>query len=83
MTDEQFAKYLGIVDHPNRQKAIAAMSQSQRATYERMAEVEHEINLWQAGLGPRPRGILIDHAKTPRRAKAVASGLRKRVLRHF
>lgn len=79
MTDQQLARYLGIDVEPNWQALVDHFTPLQRKTYERMAEVETEINLWQAGLGPRPRGVLIDYARTPRRAKAVASGLRKRV----
>lgn len=76
MTDEQLCRYLGV--SPFNPALIKKITPLQRKTYERMAEVETEINLWQVGLGPRPRGVLIDYARTPRRAKAVASGLRKR-----
>ena len=77
MTDEQLAAFLGIYD--NWPAVIASFTPSQRKTYERMAEVTTQIELWQEGLGPRPRGVLIDYARTPRRAKRVASALRKRV----
>jgi len=77
MTDEQLCRYLGVT--PFNPALIQKITPQQRAVYERMASLETEINLWQVGLGPRPRGVLIDHARTPRRAKAVASGLRKRV----
>lgn len=79
MTDEELAKYLGIQNWPDWQKAIDIIPPSKRASYERMSELEMEIALWQQGLGPKPRGVLIDMAKTPKRARAT---IKKIVLRH-
>jgi hypothetical protein len=81
MTDEQLAQYLGIADDPRWPGVIANITQSQRQTYERMATLEIEIDLWHKGLGPKPRGVLIDMAKTPRRAKKLTQRLRKRMAR--
>jgi hypothetical protein len=60
MTDHELALYLGIIDEPNWREAIARLPAQRRATYEHMARVEHQLQLWQAGLGPRPTGVLID-----------------------
>lgn len=63
MTDEQLAKYLCIENAPNRDLVIAKIGPTERATYERMAQVEMELSLWQAGLGPKPTGVLIDFGR--------------------
>lgn len=79
MTDEQLAKYLGIENEPRCAELIAALA-PKRAVYERMASLEVEISLWQEGLGPKPKGVLIDMAKTPRKAKNLTKRLRKRAI---
>lgn len=61
MTDDELSKLLGIAeDDPRKDKAIASISPKKRALYERMASVGMEVELWQAGLGPKPKGVLID-----------------------
>lgn len=70
MTDEQLAAYLGIPsDHPMKATVIQSLSSEKRATYERMASIETELELWQAGLGPRPN-VLIDTERSTRRRRA-------------
>lgn len=70
MTDEQLAAYLGIPsDHPMKNTVIQALSPAKRATYERMALIEMELELWQAGLGPKP-DIMIDTERSTRRRRA-------------
>ena len=59
MTDLELAKFLGIDDDERWPRAIAKLSQERRAALECMAQVTHELNLWQAGLGPKPRNVLI------------------------
>ena len=59
MTDEQLAKYLGIINDPRWPQAIARLAPTKRATYERMHQVEIELNLWTAGLGPKPQGVIV------------------------
>lgn len=59
MTDEQLATYLGIPsDHPKKAAVIAGLSSAKRALYERMATLEIELGLWQAGLGPKPNALI-------------------------
>ncbi len=79
MTDRQLAVFLGIIDAPNWPQAIAAITPTQRASYERMATLETEIELWQQGLGPKPKGVLVDGARTPAKAKAALRRLKKRI----
>lgn len=67
MTDDQLASYLGIpCDHPMKASVIASLSPAKRACYERMASVETELALWRDGLGPIPRGVLIDTERSVR-----------------
>lgn len=68
MTDEQLAKYLCISDNPMRDAVIKALSPAKRATYERMASIETELELWQAGLGPKPN-VMIDTERSTSRRK--------------
>lgn len=61
MTDEQMATFLGIpADEPKRMAVVKALKPEKRAVYERMANLEMELKLWQDGLGPRPSDVLID-----------------------
>lgn len=61
MTDEEMANYLGFkADEPKRMLAVQNLPPAKRALFERMAEVEMEVNLWVEGLGPKPKGVLID-----------------------
>lgn len=59
MTDQELATYLGLDGDPRAPRIIAALDPARRATYERMHEVEGELNLWQAGLGPKPTGVIV------------------------
>jgi hypothetical protein len=59
MTDEDLAKYLCIYDDARWPRVIAKLDAKTRACYERMAEVEVELNLWTAGLGPKPKDVII------------------------
>jgi hypothetical protein len=63
MTDLELAEYLGIADDARWPKAIANLDPTKRAGCERMHEVENEIALWQAGVGARPTGVLMDFEK--------------------
>ena len=67
MDDAQLAKFLGLDDDPRWPELIAKLPESKRATFERMAEVEMEIGLYQAGLGPLPKGVLIDWDRKAKR----------------
>jgi len=59
MTDAELAVFLGIDDDPRWPRAIEKLDPLKRATYERMAQVETELKLYDAGLGPKPNGVII------------------------
>lgn len=67
MTDEELAKFLGIHDDERWPRAIAKLDPKKRAAYERMADVCVEIDLWQAGLGPKPANVIVCHDHKHRR----------------
>lgn len=60
MNDAALAEYLGISDYPDRAAIIARIPPERRASYERMATLEVEIEQWLAGIRPRPKFVLID-----------------------
>jgi hypothetical protein len=68
MNDQQLAAYLGIAGDPIEHVFIARLSPEQRATYERMKTLEEDIKLWQAGVGPKPTGVILchDHTRKPK-----------------
>ena len=59
MTDQELEVYLGIAGKKGAAKIIADLSPSERAVWEDMARVEAELELWQKGLGPKPKGVII------------------------
>lgn len=68
MDDLELAQGLGIADDPRWPRAIAKLDPKKRATYERMLSVAFELNLWQAGLGPKPENVIVchDHRRKPK-----------------
>ena len=68
MTDEELVAFVGIADlAPVLQtKFIAGLTPDRRATYERMHQVTVELDLWQAGLGPKPEGVIITRERKGR-----------------
>jgi hypothetical protein len=71
MTDEELATFCGLnAEDPLRGKFIQSLSPGKRALFERMASVEMEVELWQAGLGPKPTGVLIDTERDTKRRRA-------------
>lgn len=60
MTDEQMADFLGFGDDPRRIEAVQKLPPQQRALFERMASLDTEVELWRAGLGPKPESVLMD-----------------------
>lgn len=76
MSDEELAAFLGIAGHPKRHAVIAALSPAKRALFDRMAGLEMEVELWQAGLGPKPTGVLIDTERTIRPDRPLSRRLR-------
>lgn len=68
MTDEELGREL-MPDQPEAgAKVAAAMDPLKRATYERLVTLGDEINLWQAGLAPKPTSAIICGPKQIRRA---------------
>jgi hypothetical protein len=59
MTDRELAEFLGIADDPRWPRAVAKLVPEQRARYERLAQVCHEIELYDQGLGPKPKGVIV------------------------
>ena len=64
MTDEEMAKFLNIPI-----SMVPNIEPEKRKVYERMADVEMEINLWTAGLGPKPVGVMVDTIESTRRRR--------------
>jgi hypothetical protein len=69
MTDEEMADFIGIKGHPKAAACIAALAPEKRALFDRMAEVCVEAELYAAGLGPRPVGVLLDFDRPARRKR--------------
>jgi hypothetical protein len=69
MTDEQLAEFL-CPDDPALGLRIVTetMTPERRATYERMAEVVDEIGLYEAGVGTKPKGVILCGPKQIKRA---------------
>jgi hypothetical protein len=59
MTDDELLKYLGLPDGPDERLYVASLSRGHLSAYERMREAEEDIALWQAGVGPVPRRVII------------------------
>lgn len=61
MNDAELAEYLGIdtLSLATQKKVIGPMSAEERAGYDDMARIEVELHLWQAGLGPKPKGVIV------------------------
>ena len=70
MTDADLIEFLGLGDCDPAKTAryIAALAPEKRAGYERMAEVETELHLWQQGVGQKPSGVIVcgDHGRSRR-----------------
>lgn len=61
VTDDELATYCGLApDDPLRKKFIVKLKPETRALFERMHRLEAEINFWQEGVGPKPKGVLLD-----------------------
>ncbi len=60
MTDAELGEYIAPDETPeDRAKLVASLKPGQREVFERMHQVEGELMLWEAGLGPRPTGVII------------------------
>lgn len=67
MTRDQLKEFLGVTGKVGADKIIDGLSAKELATYERMAEVETELHLWQQGVGPKPPGVIICGPRQVRR----------------
>lgn len=71
MTDEEMADFLGFPkDELWRLAAVQNLSPEKRSLFECMAGLEIELNLWEHGLAPKPKGVLIDTERSTRRRRA-------------
>lgn len=59
MTDTELEVFLGIAGTKECAKIMASITPEKRALYESMANLETEVKLWQAGLGLKPKGVII------------------------
>jgi hypothetical protein len=66
MTDAELIEYLNLTPY---QAAIIMpqITPEKRALYDRMRQVAHEAELWAAGAGPKPAGVLIDTVRAVNR----------------
>ena len=66
MTDAELTAYLHLTPE---QAAIVLpkLSPARRAVYDRMKQLEIEVDLWTDGLGPKPAGVLIDTERSTRK----------------
>lgn len=70
MTDDEMATFCGLAqDDPLRGKFVATLTPEKRELFERMANLEMEVALWQDGLGPKPQGVLIDSDRDIKRRR--------------
>lgn len=72
MIDAELEKFLGIdrCSAADREKVMKTITPAKRALYESMARIEIEAALWIDGLGPKPKGVLIDTVRSTKHRKA-------------
>ena len=68
MTDLELAEYLHLTP-ADAAIVIPKLTPAKRAVYDRMKQVEIETTLWMEGLGPKPKGVLIDTERSTQRRK--------------
>lgn len=59
MNNAELAEYLGIAKARERDAIMAKITPEQRATYEAMKTAEEDIMLWQQGVAPKPKGVIV------------------------
>jgi len=69
LTDEALAEFICPYDVAMGLRFLATATPERRAVYERMVEVVNEIDLWEAGVGPKPTGVIICGPKQIRSAR--------------
>lgn len=65
MSDAELGAELWPDDPAKGALAASRLTPEKRASYERLVAVGRELELWQAGLGPKPSGVIV----TPTRGK--------------
>jgi len=71
MSDEEMATFLGLTpEEEKRVEFVKGLSPEKRALFERMANLEIELKLWQDGLGPKPTGVLIDTERSTKNRRS-------------
>lgn len=69
MTDEELGEFLGFT--PEETKiAIPRLTPEKRAGYEALCGAYREIRLWEEGVGPLPKGVMIDTDRSTKRRRA-------------
>jgi hypothetical protein len=68
MTDEELTAFLHITPE-EAAIVLPKLSPERRRLFDRMRAVEFEDELWMAGLGPKPTGVLLDTARSTRKRK--------------
>jgi hypothetical protein len=69
MTDAELTEYLHLTP-AEAAIVIPKLTPDRRAVYDRMKQVEIDAALWAEGLGPKPRGVMIDTERSTRRRRA-------------
>lgn len=67
MSDAALEVFLGIAGTKQCAAIMAGITPEQRATYEEMLRVDRELALWEAGLGPKPAGVIVCRERRGRR----------------
>jgi hypothetical protein len=58
MSDEQLAAEMHIAV-----ELVPKLSEKARAAYENLIRVGRELAAWEAGVGPKPEGVIVCRAK--------------------
>lgn len=71
LTDDELIRFLGLdaADFKNEAHKARFLEKiaDKRATYERMYEMTVELQLYEQGLAPKPKGVLVDWDRKKRR----------------
>jgi hypothetical protein len=59
MTDAELADYLGIGNTPGWENVIRTLTKKQRKGFEALKVAEEDILLWQQGVAPKPKNVII------------------------
>lgn len=68
MTDEELAEYLRLTP-AEFAIVLPKLSPQRRATYNRMKQIEIDLGLWEAGIGPKPQDVMVDTVRRTRRRR--------------